>query len=120
MTNQLVDLRLGTKVFAVRVIRLVKTLTSDKASDVIGRQLLRSACSVGANYRAARRGRSKAEFIAKLGIVEEEADECIYWLELLVEAGLMKLNMLAPLMNEANEITAMIVASIKKAKSSPD
>ena len=79
------DLRIRTKEFALRVIRLVNSLEYGKSTDVIGKQLLRSGTSVGANYRAACRGRSTAEFIAKMGIVEEEADESVYWMELLVE-----------------------------------
>jgi len=78
--------------------------------------LLRAATSVGANYRAACRARSKAEFIAKLGIVEEESDECSYWLELLVEAGLMKQERVADLVKEADEITAIVVSSIQTAR----
>jgi four helix bundle protein len=77
----------------------------------IGNQLVRSGTSVGANYRAACRGRSKAEFIAKLGTVEEEADESAYWLELIVDAGLMKQRRIVSLLNEANELTAIIAAS---------
>ena len=87
-----------------------------QTSRVIENQLLRSATSVGANYRAARRGRSPAEFRSKLGIVEEEADESIYWLELIVESGLMKEDRLVDLMQEANEILAMIIASINTSR----
>ena len=110
------DLRTRTKSFAIRVIRLVNALPYNRTGDVIGRQLLRSACSVGANYRAACRGRSRAEFVAKLGIVEEEADECCYWLELLIESELLKESLLTDLLRESHEITAMIVASIKTVK----
>ena len=102
-----------TKKLALRVIRLVEVLPSGRAADIIGRQLMRSATSVGANYRAACRARSAAEMIAKLGIVEEEADETQYWLELLVEAGLMPEERLKDLMAETDEIIAMTVASIK-------
>ena len=105
-----------TKSFAVRVIRLVDALPRGRAANVIGQQLLRAATSVGANYRAARRGRSTAEFCAKLGIVEEEADECIYWLELLIEADLVKRHRLQPLLEEVNEILAMTVSSIRTAR----
>ena len=86
------------------------------STDVIGRQLLRSATSVGANYRAACRGRSPAEFCAKLGIVEEEADESIYWLELLADGKIVKRELLTALLDEANQITAMVVASLQTAK----
>ena len=78
----------------------------------IGKQILRSATSIGANYRAACRARSTADFIAKLKIVEEEADESAYWLEIMVEAGLVNADLLKPLLQEAEEILAIIVASI--------
>ena len=85
-------------------------------SDVLGRQLLRSGTSVGANYRSACRARSSADFIAKLGIVEEEIDEAIYWMELLVQPGMLKHEKMADSINEAQQLTAIIVASIKTAK----
>jgi len=106
-----------TKAFAVRVISLVESLPGTSASKVIGRQLLRSGTSVGANYRAACRARSRPEFISKLGIVEEECDESIYWMELLIEAWQMKPNRLTNLMKETDELLAMIVVSSKTAKS---
>lgn len=106
-----------TQEFAVRVIELVDHLPrKQKSCGVIGNQLLRSATSVGANYRAARRGRSNAEFLSKLGIVEEESDECVYWLELLIRAKIFTPRRLSPLLKEANEIVAMVVASIRTAK----
>jgi four helix bundle protein len=114
-----------TKELGLRVIRLVEVLPPGRTADVIGRQVLRSSTSVGANYRAACRARSVPDMIAKLSIVEEEADETLYWLELLVEADLMSADRLQDLMNEADEITAMTVASIKtlrgkqKARSKP-
>lgn len=98
---------------ALRVINLTETLPKNMAASVIGKQILRSATSVGANYRAACRARSKADMIAKLKIVEEEADETLYWLELLIEADLVPASRLTPLMQEVNEIVAMTVASIK-------
>ncbi|MBY0456934.1 MAG: four helix bundle protein [Gemmataceae bacterium] len=110
------NLRSRTKKFALRIIKLVDALPNTRAGDVIGKQLLRSATSVGANYRAAQRGRSRAEFCAKLGIVEEESDECAYWLELLCESEMVAANALADLLREANEITAMVVASIRTAR----
>ena len=110
------DLLARTKAVGVRVIKLVDALPPKRSADAIGRQLIRSATSIGANYRAAKRARSTAEFCAKLGIVEEEADETSYWLELLVETGLMKAEKLSALQNEVNEITAMIVRSIKTAR----
>jgi len=81
----------------------------------IGNQLVRSGTSVGANYRAACRGRSKPEFIAKLGVVEEEADENAFWMELVIESGLMKKELVEPLLQEANELVAIMVASRKSA-----
>lgn len=109
-----------TKAFALRVIRLTETLPATRAADVIGKQLLRSATSVGANYRASRRAKSRADFVHKLAIVEEEADESAYWLELLVESGLVPQANLADLMRECDEITAIIVASIRTAKERRD
>ena len=100
----------------MRVIRLTEALPRGRTPDVIGKQLLRAATSVGANYRAARRARSPQEFCAKLGIVEEEADECLYWFELLVEAGLVHPPKLAELQREADEILSMVVASIRTAR----
>jgi four helix bundle protein len=88
-------------------------LPKSRAAEVIGRQLLRSATSVGANYRAACRGKSTADVIAKLAIVEEEADETFYWMELLVESGLVPAARIEELMHETNELIAMTVASIK-------
>jgi four helix bundle protein len=105
-----------TKAFAVRVVRLVDYLPRSRATDVMGQQLLRCATSVGANYRAARRARSNAEFCSKLGIVEEEADECLYWFDLLIETKKVRPNLLKDLQQEADEILAMIVASIRTAR----
>jgi four helix bundle protein len=102
-----------TKKLALRVIRLVEALPDGIAAHVIGKQLLRSATSVGANYRAACRGRSDAAMIAKLDIVLEEADETLFWLELLIESKLISAPRLADLISETNEITAMTIASLK-------
>src|SRR5215470_2601433 len=110
------DLRKRTKVFALRIIKLVESLPSGKTADVIGKQLLRCGTSVGANYRASCRAKSQADFIAKMGIVEEESDESIYWMELLVESGLVRQELLDNLINEADEIVAIVVSSIKTAK----
>ncbi|MBA4189719.1 MAG: four helix bundle protein [Planctomycetaceae bacterium] len=116
MGGKSTDLRVRTKAFALRAMRLVDSLPSGRSCEVIGKQLLRSATSVGANYRSACRGRSPAEFIAKMGIVEEEADESGYWMELLVEGELVKRELLADLQAEAGEIVAMVVASIRTAR----
>ncbi|TAN82327.1 MAG: four helix bundle protein [Gallionella sp.] len=105
-----------TKSFALRIIGLVDSLPTGRTAEVIGRQLLRSGTSVGANYRAACRAKSVADFIAKMGIVEEEADECIYWMELLTEAKILPLAKLQALMAEADELVAITVSSIKTAR----
>ncbi len=106
-----------TKSFGLAVIQLVEQLPRQRTLDIIGRQLLRSATSVGANYRAACRGRSSADVVAKLGIVEEEADESLYWLELLGDSKLVPPQRIAPLAREADEIVTMTVASIKTIRS---
>ena len=105
------------KAVCAAVIRVYRGLPSSDEARVIGRQLLRSATSVGANYRAACRARSRAEFIAKLGIVLEEADEAVYWLELLLETGILDHKRLDPLLREANELTSIFVSSLRTAKS---
>jgi len=110
------DLRQRTKAFALRVIRLVDSLPRRRSADAIGNQLLRSGTSVAANYRASCRARSLADFIAKMGIVEEEADESAYWMELLIESGLAPETRPAGLLGEANELVAITVASIRTAK----
>ena len=102
-----------TKQLALRVIKAVETLPKNRTADVLGRQLIRSGTSIGANYRAACRGKSTADVIAKLRIVEEEADESAYWMELLIESGLVSEARLSELMQETNEIVAMTVASIR-------
>jgi four helix bundle protein len=110
------QLKERTKAFALRAMKLVDALPRKRSSTGVGNQLLRSATSVGSNYRAAKRARSVAEFLAKLGIVEEEADESLYWLELIRDGGLVKASRLDGLLQEANEIVAMVVASIRTAK----
>jgi len=105
-----------TKCFALEIIKLVESLPKGRTADVIGRQLLDAGTSVGANYRAACRARSPADFISKMGIVEEEADETIYWMELLIESGLVQKPDLTHLLDGVNQILAMTVSSIKTAK----
>jgi four helix bundle protein len=100
-----------TKRFALRVIQLAVALPHDAVGQTIARQLVRAGTSVGANYRAACRGRSKAEFIAKLGNVEEEADESAYWMEIIVEAELMTASRVAALLDEAQQLTRIMSAS---------
>ena len=111
MTEQ--EFKDRTKQYALRIIRLTEALPRGRLASVIGRQLLRSGTSVGANYRAACRGKSRADVIAKLAIVEEEADECLYWMELLVDSGLISEHRITDLMQEGDEIVAMTVASIR-------
>ena len=110
------EMKSRTKAFALRVIRLVESLPTNRTSDVIGRQLLRAGTSVGANDRAVRRAKSTADFINKLTIVEEESDESAYWMELLADSGTVKPKLLAPLLKEADEITAIIVAPARTAR----
>ncbi len=110
------ELQARTKAFPLRVIRLMDVLPRSTAGQVIGRQLLRSATSVGANYRAACRAQSHADFAAKLSIVVEETDESLYWLELLEESSLINPEKLAELLKEANELLAISVAARKTAK----
>jgi four helix bundle protein len=107
-----------TKQFALRVIKLVGELPRTIEGRAIASQLMRSGTSVAANYRAACRARSKPEFIAKLGTVEEEADECAFWLELIIDAGLMSESKIRPLLNEASEIVAIMASSKKTAAKS--
>jgi len=112
-----VDLWERTKAFAIRVVRLVRAMPGTLDAREIGKQLLRSDTSVGANFRAACRARSKREFIAKLGIVQEEADESVYWLELIIDTEILPEKRVAPLKQEAGELLAIIAQSIKTARS---
>jgi four helix bundle protein len=112
----IVDLKERTKIFALRIIKLVESLPSGRTSDVIGRQLVKCGTSVGANYRAACRAKSQADFIAKMGIVEEEADESIFWMEVLIESGLMRKELLHDLMDEADQLVSIFVSSINTAR----
>ncbi len=114
MTPQ--ELKKRTKQFALRVFRLVEALPKTFAGKAIAMQLVRSGSSIGANYRAACRGRSKAEFRAKLGSVIEEADESAYWLELIIEGELLEKSKVEALLNEANELVAIMVASRKSSE----
>src|SRR5258706_3421226 len=111
------ELKSRTQDFALRIIRLSEALPRTATGKVIGMQLLRSGTSVGANYRAPCRGRSKPDFISKLGIVLEEADETVYWLELVIKANLLAESKVEPLLKEANELVSIFVASSKTAKS---
>jgi len=106
-----------TKEFAKQVIKLCRQLPETREGRLIGNQIFRSGTSVGSNYRAVCRARSKPDFIAKVGIVLEEVDETLYWLELIVETNIMEDKNLNHLMKEADELTAIFVASLNKAKS---
>ncbi|MBI1876834.1 MAG: four helix bundle protein [Chloroflexi bacterium] len=107
------EFKARTKKLGLRVIRLVEALPKSTTTEIISKQLLRSATSVGANYRAACRAKSTADIINKLKVVEEEADETLYWLELLVEAEIIPIVRLKELMAETDEVIAMTVSSIK-------
>lgn len=111
-----IDLKERTKKFAVRIMRVVRSLPAGQEGREIGRQLLRSGMSVAANYRAVCRARSRSEFLAKLSIVIEEADECAFWLELLVDAGLISNGRLKDLQSETNQLVAIFNASRTTAK----
>jgi len=105
-----------TKAFALRMIKLASTLSKDFVGRRLGDQLLRSGTSVAANYRAACRARSRADFVNKLAVAEEEADESVFWMELLIESGLVSIRRLEKLLGEANELTAILVASRRTTK----
>ena len=110
------DLKRRTKAFALRILKLVDALPKTTAGRALASQIVRSGTSVAANYRAACRAKSTADFVAKMGIVEEEADETLFWLELLEESELMPAAKLAAIKQEANELIAITVASIKPAR----
>jgi four helix bundle protein len=110
------ELKSRTKALAVSAIRFVEGLSRYPASDVIGKQLIRSATSVAANYRAACRARSKADFANKMGVIEEEADETLFWLEMLIECKKAKSEDLKPIMDEAEQLLRIVAASRMTAK----
>jgi four helix bundle protein len=112
------DMKKRTKIYANRVVKLCSALPDNWIARTLGRQLLRSGTSVGANYRAVCRAKSNSDFINKLRIVEEECDESLFWMELLVENNFIKPSRLAELMKEADEILAIIVSSAKTARTS--
>jgi four helix bundle protein len=113
MTEQ--EMITRTKKFALRIMKLVGVLPKTVQGNAISNQLMRSGTSVAANYRAACRARSKQEFIAKLGTVEEEADESAFWLELIIEGQLLSENIVTPLLKESSELVAIVAASKKTA-----
>ena len=110
------ELKERTKNFGLRILKLYEELTKSKKGEIIGNQLLRAGTSVGANYRAARRAKSDADFIYKIEIVEEEADESAFWLELISESNLMEKKKLESLLKEAYELTAIFTSSGKTVK----
>lgn len=110
------DFRARTFQFGIRCIRLAESLPKSATAQVVARQLIRSATSVGANYRAAIRGRSRADFVSRMGIVEEECDEALYWIEVILELGLIPKARTTDLQCEANEILAIVISSIKTAR----
>ncbi len=103
------ELKARTKQFTLRILRLTRSLPANSESRAIRSQLARCGTSVGANYRAVCRSRSRAEFIAKIGVVEEEADECCFWLEIIVESGMLTPAKVRPLLQEANDLTAYLL-----------
>jgi len=116
MTNPTIELKNRSKRFALEIIRVFRSLPKREDVRIISRQLFRSGTSVAANYRAACRARSRAEFVAKIGTVVEEADESVFWLELLVESGMAPQDLVAPVAKEANELLAIFAASQRTAR----
>jgi four helix bundle protein len=116
MDQKTEQLRDRTKQFAVRIVRLFQSLPSSSQAQVIGNQLLRCGTSVGANYRSVCHSRSRVEFVARIGVVAEEADESVFWLELLGDLGILKKELLQPLLQEARELAAIFAASRQTAK----
>lgn len=110
------DIKFRTRAYALRSVKLAGSFPKNNLGDVIGRQLIKSSTSVAANYRAACSARSKADFINKLGIVEEEADETLFWIEFSADAGLTKTELITDLLKEGKEILSIVVASKKTAK----
>jgi four helix bundle protein len=117
--TQEVELRVRTKNFALRIIRLYTSLPKTTEAQVIGRQVLRSGTSVGAHYREAQRAKSNADFVNKIESALQELDETVYWLELLVESGIIPEKKLKPLMQEADELIAIFVTIVTKVKAKP-
>lgn len=111
------EMKARTKQYALRVIKAVQSLPNERVANVLGSQFLRAGTSVGANYRAACRAKSTADFVNKLKIVEEEGDESLFWMELLVESGITTQQKLGALMKEADEIVAIVVAALKTTRS---
>jgi four helix bundle protein len=111
------QMKVRTKTFALRVVKMFKALPKQEEARVLGRQVLRSGTSVGANYRAVCRARSKREFVSKMSVVVEEADETVFWFELLVDAGIVSAKKMSGLQSEGNQLLAIFAASLNTAKS---
>lgn len=111
-----VDLSVRTKQYALRILRLVRSLPNTIEGRAVANQLIRCGTAIGANYRAACRARSRAEFIAKLGIVVEETDEAVFWLEIIIEGELLQRTLVESLLQETRELLAIMVASSKTAR----
>ena len=112
------ELKRRTKAFAIRIVKLFRSLPRAEEARIIGRQVLRSGTSVAANYRAVCRARSKVEFVSRMGVVVEEADETVFWLEMLVDTGIMPKKRMDALLAEANELLAVFAASQHTARTS--
>jgi four helix bundle protein len=112
------ELKQRTKTFAIRIVKLYRSLPHSPDAQTLGKQVLRSGTSVAANYRAVCRARSKADFISKMGVVLEEADETVFWLELLIETGVLSEDRTRDLLKEANELLAVFGASLRTSKHS--
>ena len=117
MSTKPEELRNRTKSFALRIVRLFRALPRPPDAQVIGKQLLRCGTAVAANYRAVGRARSRAEFVARIGVVVEEADETVFWIEMLSDAGIVKPERLKPMLDESNELLAIFAASQRTARS---
>jgi four helix bundle protein len=117
MTNPTVELQQRTKQFALRTITMFRSLPKTEEARIIARQVLRSATSAAANYRAACRARSRVEFAAKIGLVVEEADETVFWMELLAESGIARAGQISQILKEANELLAIFAASQRTVRS---
>jgi four helix bundle protein len=118
MTTQPEQLRERTKQFAIRIVKLFRSLPKNDEARIMGKQVLRAGTSVAANYRAVCRARSRAEFISKMGVAVEEADETVFWLEILVETGIVPRARMEKLLAEANELLAILAASQRTARAS--
>ena len=114
------DLKHRTKQFALRVLKLCRSLPAEPEPQAVRRQLVRCGTSVAANYRASQRAKSRKDFAHKLATVEEEADETCFWLELIIEDGMMPAGLVEPLYQEASEITAIVTAGVRTARRNKD